>query len=439
MSGTPDRTPILAVKCSNCGRENAAGRVFCQFCGYRIPARPQAPQDVPELKGQLAPPVEPPPPPAPLPAVPNENQNLRQQLESMQEELNRAKTVSAKLEASLGGVAELRTKLKSAEDKAATLESQSAEWEKKWKSSEEKAASFEKQMAAKVNEVAALQRNPDAKSNQRSKLIAGTLVMFGILGGYGAGRFAQPKDDPKGRVNELLTQVTNAQEQINNLKASLDAANKKADQVANDSKKELDSANAKISDLTKASTAGDGHQQLIKKLQRDLASTAAQLTEANGKEHAAEELMAQRLAQQQAASNQRVQQLQTELQMRDNEISTLRGRSAKSPTPRADPQQCPSPSASDHAGCLIWSGTVVGNHRVNIVNIKDGGVTSSAADYGNVKSGALPGTPCTVATPDPAHVHFKTRPERKNQWSRVSFEVSGTGAVQVRINWVSSQ
>ena len=385
MSAAPDQTPRLVVQCPNpdCGRENGAGRLFCQVCGWRLPA----------------PPVEPPPPPAPLPVVPDDNQNLRQQLESMIEELNRAKTASAKLEASLGGVAELRTKLKSAEEKAATLESQSAEWEKKWKSAEEKAASFQKQMDAKAKEVAAaFQQNPDAKSNQRSKLIAGTLVMLGILGGYGAGRFAQPKDDSKGRVNQLLKEVTNAQGQISNLKSLLESTNQNANQVENDLKLQLNSANEKIRGLTKTSTVSDGQQQLIKKLQRDLASTATQLNAAIANQHSAEELATQRLAQQ-TASNQRVQQLQADLHSRDTEVSALRKQIA-------NPTRPPTPLG----GFMLWSGTVSGKHKINIKN--------NVADYGNV-SGELPQTPCAI--------------------SRLSFEVFGTGPVQVRINCGSAR
>src|ERR1700734_4524605 len=119
MSGQ-DQTPIAARKCSNCGHDNAAGRLFCQRCGYRIVARPQ---DAPVKKEPPTPSPEPQPPPVSLQDAQAENQSLQQQLASIHEELNRLKLANSRPELSPAVVAELHTKLKSAEGKVAESES----------------------------------------------------------------------------------------------------------------------------------------------------------------------------------------------------------------------------------------------------------------------------------------------------------------------------
>jgi len=245
------------------------------------------------------------------------------------------------------------------------------------------------------------------------KLIAGAVVLLAVLGGFAAGRTVRPKDDPTGRLSELSTQLADAQAQINSLKSSLDSANKKADQAGSDTKSQVDSASQAITDLTGKLAAREAQQRSteakLASAQHDLVATQTQLADAIAKERSIE-----------TSSNQRVQQLDADKQARDNEISTLRARVA-SLTSKANP----------HAGFLVWSGTVIGKRKIDI---KDG-----IPDYGNVVSGALPQKPCTVSTPDTAHVQLKTLPASKNQWNRVSFEVSGGGVVQVRINWVLSQ
>jgi predicted nucleic acid-binding Zn-ribbon protein len=410
MNGNQDQSPMPSVNCPSCGRENPAGRPFCKFCGHRIATRPQ---DEPGLDEKSASLGEAQRLQAALQAAQDENRNLHQQLSSMQEEFNKVKAPNA---SSSRDVEELNAKLKSEEAKSATLESQSARWEKKWRSAEEKLASFEKQMAAKAKEIKATFRpNSDLKSqpNHLLKFIAGALIVMGSLGGYAAGRHLQMKNDSKGTVKQLSTQETNSHEEINNLKLSLDSANKKVNQVDSDSKLQADSANQKISDLTNKLTAREGQQHTIEtrlvSTQRELASTQAQLVAANTQEHSTE-----------AALNQHIQQLEADVRSRDNEISTLRGRVASL-----------SSTTTPHAGSLIWSGTVVGKRRIEI----KGGV----ADYGTVISGALPRTPCTLTASDPSRVQLKTRPAPKNQWNQVSFDVSGMGVVQARIDWVSSQ
>jgi hypothetical protein len=142
-----DQSPILALKCSNCGRENAAGRQFCQFCGHRIAARQK---DEPASKGPSAPSAEVEQLRAALQIAQDQNRELREQVAAAQEELNKIKAASAKSEPSAADVPPFRTQLKSADDSAAPGELQSDAWEKKWQSAEEKSALFEKQTAAKA-------------------------------------------------------------------------------------------------------------------------------------------------------------------------------------------------------------------------------------------------------------------------------------------------
>jgi len=413
MNGTQDQIPNLAAKCSNCGRENAAARLFCQFCGHRIAARLQEelvsnglPGMPPELQVLQA----------ALLAAQGENLNLNQLLGSVRQELDNLKAAGAKLEPALGVAEDLHAKLKSAEDKASTLESQRDVWEQKLKSAEDKAASFEKQLVAKTREVeAAFQQRPGTKPqpDNRLKLIAGAVAVVAVLGSYAAGRYVRGNENPNGKLNQLSAQLTNANAQISSLKSLLDAANKKADQAGNDSRSQVDSANQAITDLTGKLAAREGQQHSVEaklaSTQHDLVATQTQLADAIAKERSIE-----------TASNQRIQQLEADRQSRDTEISTLRSRIA-SLTSKANPR----------AGFLVWSGTVIGKRKVDI---KDG-----VPDYGTVIGGALPQKPCTVSTPDTAHVQLKTLPASKNQWNRVSFEVSGAGVVQVRINWVLSQ
>jgi predicted nucleic acid-binding Zn-ribbon protein len=413
MNGTQDQTPNGTAKCSNCGRENAAARLFCQFCGHRIAARlldeaalVVAPGLSPEVKVVQA----------ALDAAQGENLNLHQLLDSARQELEKVKAANAKLEPALGVAEDLHAKLKSAEDKAATLESQTAGWEQRWKSAEEKAATFEKQLAAKAKEVeAAIQQKSGIKPQPGNgmKLIAGALAVVAMLGSFAAGRYVRVSESPKGRLSQLSSQLTNAQAQINTLQTSLDAANKKASQAGSDSRSQVDLASQQVNDLTTKLAARDAQQHSLdtrlSTVQRELVSTQTQLAEAIAKQRSIE-----------TASNQRVQQLEGDKQARDNEISTLRGRIASAATK-------PGP----RAGSLIWSGTVVGKRKIDIKN--------GVPDYGTIVSGALPQKQCTVSTPDTSHVQLKTLPASKNQWNRVSFEVSGTGVVQVRINWVTPQ
>jgi hypothetical protein len=449
MSPAPDQTPKLAVNCSNCGRENAIGRLFCQFCGHRIIARSQS---QPDLNAQPGPSAEGQPTQATLEAATAEkeaakaeNQALRQQLQSIQEELSKIKTTSAapvpSPQPSPVPVAEFETKLKSAEDRAARMESQSADWQEKWKSAEQKAAAFEEQMVAKAKELEAVfQANSAAKtqlesaaktqlesaakpqSSNRLKIIASIVTLVGGLGGYGAGHYTQPSDDSKTTLSQLSAQVKAAQTQNDKLQASLDSANQKASQLENDSKLHGDSASQKISELTGTVAARDGQLHLMEgklaSAQRDLAASETRLNAATATGHSTDVLAAQRLTQL-TTSNQRVQQLESQIQARDGEIATLRARI----------NNLSNSTTQQRSGTLTWTGTVAGKRKVDIQN--------GVPDWGSI-TGALPRIPCAVSSPD--HVQFKTRPSEKNQWNRVAFEVSGTGErMQVRITCSATQ
>jgi phage shock protein A len=405
MSITQSPSPLSTIKCANCGREIPALRPFCPYCGRRV-----RPRDTPDLNGQPVPSDEVQQLKASLEAAQNENQLLRRQFDSTQEELKQFKTASPKSEPSAGFISELHTKLKSAEERAATLESHSAEWEKKWKSAEEKAALFEKKAVANATAI-------EPVISRRLKMIAGLVAVVSGLGGYGAGHYAQPGDNSKTRVGQLLNELAQAQRQIGQLKSSLDSANKKADQVTNDSKSQMDSTNQRLGDLTNKVTASNAQRSVLERnlasTKRDLASAQTQLEAAVNKERSGQATIEQQQSQL-AAANQRVQQLEGNIKSLNDEIARLRAR--------------PPNIANPNAAALVWSGVLAGKRRIEI---KDG-----VANYGTIRSGALPGKPCRVTTPDP-NVQFKTVPAEKNHWNRVAFDVSGTGVIQVRINCIS--
>lgn len=426
MGPQSDQTPSTSEKCTKCGAENPPGRVFCRSCRHRLPA---ARSDEPVVTTPVAPPVPVQSDAARLQLAQAENQDLKNQLQSLQEELGKLKEASKPQDPPDAVLADLHTKLNSAEDKGAKLEAQSSEWQKKWKSAEDKAASIEQQLSAKVKELeAAFQKHSDAQplpvsdakpqSGNRMTIIAAILA---AVGGYGAGRYVQPVDNSSGKVNQLSAQVTSAQDQIGNLKGLLDAANKKAAQIESDSKAQVDTLTQKVGGLTNSLSAREGqlHQAEAKlaAAQHDLAANDTRLNTSIAKEHTTDGLAAQRQTQLTAA-NQRILQLEKEVRSRDTDIASLRTRLANAP-----------PLAPSRAGNLVWTGATSGKRKVDIQN--------GHADWG-LASGALPRVPCTVSSPD--NVQFKTRPSEKNQWNRVAFEVSGNGSpMQVRISCVPTQ
>jgi len=301
-------------------------------------------------------------------------------------------------------VATLTSSLQAAEEKATGLESQAADLESKWKSAEQKASALEAKLA-EVRKVA----------DPRLKYIFGIITFMGSLGGYGAGRYVQPKNDSAAKVNQvnqLMTQVANAKKQISDLTSALNSANAKADQVQSQSQADLDSANQKSSDLTtrqqqvqrqlndavqKASFADQNQKQL----KVDLEAANHKINELTTSEQQLQRELADANTQKTSA-NQTVAQLNTE-------IAKLHAQSAPK-------------------GSLVWSGNLTGKRTINIKN--------GVPDFGAL-SGALPQKPCNVFTPD-AHVKIKNRPS-KNHLNDLSFEVSGSGFVQVRIDWELSE
>jgi DNA repair exonuclease SbcCD ATPase subunit len=456
MSDTQGQTPIVDIKCSNCGRENPPGRLFCQSCGHRLVARPQ---NDPDLKGQPAPTVEAQQLQASVQAAQQENNNLVKQLESMREELNKVLAESTKPDPSAElthahaslqaahdenkslrqqlesikeeldkGIAEkvqgFHEQLKSAEDRASTLKVQSAGWEQKWKSAEEKAAALEKQIVAKAKELEATTFQQTAGrtpgSNSRVAWIMAALVMVVGMSGYGAGRYLQSKDNSK--ANQFSTKVTAAE-------AEVDSANKKISELTNtlaahdgqqrDMEGKLASAQTQLNNAIAQAAAAD---RRVHELTNTLAAHDGQQRDMAGKLASTQTQLNDTIAQA-AAADRRAQQLQANMQSRDNEISQLRGRIATLQN------QIPPTS-----GSIIWQGKVDRKLTVQITDGKAGRV-----DSGVIISGALPGTQCSISILDPARVKLKTIPTRRNNWNQFSFEVVGMGDVRVQINWALAQ
>lgn len=403
MDSIQDPTPALT--CSKCGKQNKLGRLFCQFCGTRLLApappdpEPQTETTLPEESQGLL---------AALHAAQDDNQTLRQQLKSTQEELDRSKRDGGTSPQVPEGFTELAARLKEAEGKAAAFELQAAEWESKYNSAVRKPAPIENQVVVK-------DKGTEGIFGRRLKLIAGALVIMCVIGGYAAGRYFT-KIDPGGKSSQLLRQLKVAQAQNRDLKSQMASASAELAQLRNDSKSRLDFGDQKMSELTRKLAAADGRERAAKKdmasAQNDLASTRSRLQ----KEHSTEVLLRQKQADT-AAANLR---LQAAVRSRDKQISILFGRVA---TLRN--------AAPARTGYLIWTGTIVGKRKIEI---KDG-----KTNYGVVTSGALPRSPCTVTASDPGHVQLKTLPSKKNRWNRISFEVSARGPVQVRIDWALSR
>jgi DNA repair exonuclease SbcCD ATPase subunit len=300
--------------------------------------------------------------------VRDENQMLHQQLASKQQELDRVSSASANTEISHGLVAELRDKLKSAEESLIAHESLSEDWQKKWKAAEDKAESLGKQMVAEIEKIKAeFNQSSNVKTHSRLMLIAGALIALAGLGAYGIGHYTAAKD---------------AQRQIDALTAENYGLKT---QHASDIKT-IKEANQNSDDLNKRlkETTGEGSS-----IQTQLVKTQQKLAASN---------------QQLAAAYQRIHELEASIQSANREI---------------------------HTGFVTWSGTVNGTR---MVDIRDG---KTKDKDGSTVTGALPKAPCTISTHDP--VKLKTFPEQGNQWSRVVFEVSGHGPVQVHIKWASLQ
>jgi hypothetical protein len=421
MGTAPERNPGSTIKCLICGRENPVGRLYCQFCRQRLPDPPTVGPIIPV--SPVDPIVDPPTvdpivpvgpsevgsPKATLKAAQDENLTLHRLLEPMQEELAKLRAASVHLEHSPEHVADLTSSLKAAEDKAANLSSHAEGWKDKWKSAEEKAAALEAKLVAKAKEFEeSFKSNPGAKPNPRLKVIFGIITILGSLGGYGAGRFVQPKSDSSERVKQLMAEVANAQQQIDDLKSSLKATNAKTDQIQNQSKADLDSANQKNSDLTT-------HQQQVQHQLKDAAQKASIADQSQ-----------KQLRQDLDSANRKISGLTTSEQQLQRELADA---NAQKISANQTVVQVNAEIAKLHAqiapkGSVVWSGNITGKRTINIKN--------GVPDFGAL-SGALPQKLCKVSTQD-ANVKIKNRPS-KNHLNDLSFEVSGSGLVQVRIDW----
>jgi hypothetical protein len=480
MGTAPERNPGSTVKCLYCGRQNPVGRLYCQFCKQRLPNPPTVGLTIPV--NPVAPIVDPPtvdpivpvgpsevePLPATVKAAQDENLTPHRPLEPTQEELNSLKAASVPPEHSPEHVAELTSSLKAAEDKAANLQSHAEGWKDKWKSAEEKAAALEAKLVAKAKELEEFfKRDPKVASvdpghvtvlasnlqtaeekaaglqshaadlesklksaeqkaaaleaklaevgkvaNPQLKYIFGIITFLGSLGGYGAGRYVQPKNDSGAKVNQLTTEVTNAQQQIGELTSELKSANTKADQAQNQAKADLDSANQQNSELA-------AHQQQVQHQLKDAAQKASIADQTQ-----------KQLRQDLDSANRKISGLTTSEQQLQRELADA---NAQKTSANQTVAQLNAEIARQHAqiaqqGSLVWSGNLTGKRTINIKN--------GVPDFGAV-SGALPQKPCIVSTHD-ASVKIKNRPS-KNHLNDLSFEVSGSGLVQVRIDWEISQ
>lgn len=154
---------------------------------------------------------------------------------------------------------------------------------------------------------------------------------------------------------------------------------------------ELTAAQQQIASGGQTTAAQDQLQTQLKQLQ-------TKLNDALAAQHSAEVSLGQA-----QASNASLRPL---LRARDEQIASLKAQLAPN-------------------GVLIWTGNLSGKRTIDITN--------GEPTFGSLK-GALPRRSCKVSTQN-SHVKIKTRPSEKNRWSDLSFEVSGNGLIEVRIDW----
>jgi hypothetical protein len=432
MSAAPEPNPSQTVRCAICGRENPGGRPFCLFCKQRLatppPNEPPVNEELPKPPDKEV--LEP-----PLPVLPDENQALRQQIGVLQAELEQARATNTHSQHLPGLVSELRDGLKAAEDKVAGLAAHAASWEEKWKAAEAKASGWaahaagletkaksaenkavvlEGGLAAEAKEVEDISRDiAAAKSSPLLKWILSGLTVVGSLGGYGTGRYFQPKDNTSAKVEQLVAQAKIDQHQIDQkqidaLKASL-VSTTATDQNQNQSKAEIEATNATIRTPT-------AHEQQLERQLRDAASQKAIAADQIRRESKADIDAANRKISDLTAREQQLQRQLREATTQKASVSdVVLARNAEIAGLQA--QLAP-------RGALIWSGNLSRKQTIEIQN----GVPL----YGTM-TGALPKRSCKVSTTD-SRVKIKKRPS-KNHWNDLSFEVSALGPVQVQINW----
>lgn len=177
MSDTDQQTAVQTVLCPNCGRENAAERLFCQFCRHRIAT---AVQDALIASGPAgASLVEAQQVLAALQAAQGEKKDLLQQVEALKAQLDEAHAATADPISPTGIVEEVSKKLtgvegaattpQSATPQSTTTQSLAGDVEKTWKSVEAKVVSLEEKVTSKAKDIEAdLQKKPQVSLNPNS-------------------------------------------------------------------------------------------------------------------------------------------------------------------------------------------------------------------------------------------------------------------------------
>jgi predicted nuclease with TOPRIM domain len=420
MGTAPQQNPGSTILCMICGRENPTERQYCYNCKQKLHdpimdkmrAALRAVQvENEQLRQQLEP-------------IQTENQQLREQLEPVQTENQKLRDEIEPLKGELATikatsfppehVEDLNSKLEAATAEAATHASHAETLKDKWNFAEAKAKDLEAKLAAKAKELEDfIKKHSGTNPIPYLKSIVAFITLLGSLAGYGTGRYVRPTSTDSGdKVRQMMAQVADAQQQIGNLKSSLNAANAKADQAQNQSKADLDSASQKNSDLST-------HQQQLQH----------QLNDANQKASIAAQNQKQ-LKQDLDTANHKISALTASEQQLQHQLADANGQKVST---NQTVVQLNAEIAKLHAqiapkGSLVWSGNLTGKRTINVKN--------GAPDFGAL-SGALPQKLCRVSTQD-ARVKIKNRPS-KSHLNDLSFEVSGSGLLKVQIDWEISQ
>jgi hypothetical protein len=420
MSG-PGNPPLPSkVLCSVCLRENTLGpSPFCKYCGSRLQQTTPA-----GVAGGQNPDI----------------QDLLAQVSSLQAELKVANTVASGHAAT---VAKTQSDLKEAQasnsshiEKIKAHEGLEAKFlgelsaiADKLKEAKAAASGHQETVTTLQGELLAanvkLQEAIKTPVISRLKMIAGGLVL--MLGSLGGGYTAAPHFQPKNPTKTDKVAPTNTVAQAN-AAAQLAAAQQEAAKantdrdaaikLGNDTKVLLDAAKKNVDGLNVQVKQLKVQAAKQPQLETDLATAKQNLASAKPQLNAAI-----------AAANQSADALarlksesESTIKARDGDISNLKAQIVDLNAKIA--------AFTRRSGTLTWSGFIMGKRKIEI---KNGG-----ANYGAL-SGALPGKPCTLVAPDPDRVQLKTLPSAKNQWNQMAFEVSGSGNLQVQINWVATQ
>ena len=243
MSNGPAQGPAPGNRCPR-GHENPLDRIYCDECGMRISVA-QGPsldqrdtadsEELMRLQRELE-------------AEREANRDLLHQVDTLTRDIAARPSSEGKV---VSDAADLGGKLSAAEEHVAALEPQLLDVQKRLKSAEDKNSLLERQLAQKT-------RNAEGGPGPHRgflRIIAGSLAVAGLLLGYGLGYHAQQTKiqhvivpanqngtNEQKAANQLRAIVTQDQDQINNLKAQLDAANQNVaklnDQIATNNTKE---------------------------------------------------------------------------------------------------------------------------------------------------------------------------------------------------------